>query len=459
MATQEVSKNFSMEIREIPLQKIFLDLKNPRHPAYQSEEEVITYLCSKEYVYELAQDIAINGINPLELMAVIKNPDQKTYFVAEGNRRLCALKLLEDPQLAPKDQRKDFKRLNCKWQPYHSVRSIIFEDRDAVAHWLERIHGGLQGGIGRKQWDAEQKTRFTGDKKNLMAQQLLDYAQEEGMISAEQRAKKLSTVQRFISNPVFKDALGIDTSDNDELHILKIKEDFNIVLERFIEDLINGVINTRHNSKYIKNYSKMIRELEGLANAAISPIPLSSLTCMSSNAEKSSPNLDSTTVDIENNKSDTEQSASSKPKPARRPQRLEIIKTTEEALQKLNNHKLNSLYNSLCSLLVATHCPLLTIGLWAFIESLTALNGRSQHTDFQAFLSAERLNSLGLGSSKDTKALRDCLRRLCENGNSSKHDKNSAAFNDQQLINDFSVLQPLIQKLIQSACSSGDEKS
>ena len=157
MANQNSSESFPLEPTEIPLEKIFLDLKNPRHPAYKSEEEVISYLCKNEYVTELAQDIVNMGINPLELLAVIKNPDNKTYFAAEGNRRLCALKLLDDPQLAPKEQRKDFKALNRRWQSYNTVRAIVFEDRDSVAHWLERTHGGLQGGIGRKQWDAEQK--------------------------------------------------------------------------------------------------------------------------------------------------------------------------------------------------------------------------------------------------------------------------------------------------------------
>lgn len=458
MANQETSEIFFMEIREIPLEKIFLDLKNPRHPAYQSEEEVITYLCSKEYVLELAKDIVQFGINPLELMAVIQNPDKKTYFAAEGNRRLCALKLLEDPQLAPKDQRKEFKALSRK-QLSHTVRAIVFKDRDAVSHWLERTHGGLQNGIGRKQWDAEQKTRFTGDKKNLMAQQLLDYAQGEGMINAEERSKKLSTVQRFISNPVFKDALGIDTSDNKRLQSLRVKEDFDIVLGKFIEDLITGAVNTRHNSGYIKEYSKMIRELKGLINTPTHPTPLSALGNKSNSADKSAPSASSKTVDATNDEENTTQPAGEKSKPARRLRYLGKVKATEEALQKLNNHKLNSLYGSLCSLVVDSHCPLLTIGLWSFVESLTALNGRSQNTDFQAFLSAERLSNLGLGNGKDSRALRDCLRRLCENGNSSKHDKNSAAFNDQQLINDFSVLQQLIQKLIQCACSSGREEN
>ena len=38
----------------------------------------------------------------MELFALLPDGD-KAYLAAEGNRRLCALKLLNDPDLAPAD--------------------------------------------------------------------------------------------------------------------------------------------------------------------------------------------------------------------------------------------------------------------------------------------------------------------------------------------------------------------
>lgn len=112
-----------MEIKQINIKDIFLDLENPRHEPYQSQEEVIEYLCQNEYVFALAQDIVIMGVNPLEIMAIIPNTDNcsddgaQTYIIAEGNRRLCALKLLDDPELAPSNERKNFKAISQKWTP------------------------------------------------------------------------------------------------------------------------------------------------------------------------------------------------------------------------------------------------------------------------------------------------------------------------------------------------------
>ena len=79
---------------------------------YKTEAEVIEYLCRHEQVYSLARDIAKIGINPLEIFAVTpadkKSGRNQSFIVAEGNRRMCALKLLADPDLAPAKYRKDF---------------------------------------------------------------------------------------------------------------------------------------------------------------------------------------------------------------------------------------------------------------------------------------------------------------------------------------------------------------
>lgn len=108
--------------------------------------------------------------------------------------------------------------------------------------------------------------------------------------------------------------------------------------------------------------------------------------------------------------------------------------------------------------MVTEHCPLLTIGVWSFLETITALNGRTSTTDFVAFLTSEKLEKLGLGSKNSTKALKECLRRISENGNTTKHDSKAASFNEQQLINDFQVLHPLIQALANDCTSQSLNK-
>ncbi len=57
---------------------------------------MVEYLCDKEDVWPLARDITNIGLNPLELFALIPVKGHANAFtMAEGNRRLCALKLLK----------------------------------------------------------------------------------------------------------------------------------------------------------------------------------------------------------------------------------------------------------------------------------------------------------------------------------------------------------------------------
>ena len=73
----------------IEFDRVFLDQSNPRHEPFDDQDAVIEYLCRDEQVLALARDIAKNGLNPLEVFALI--PDgEDAYFSAEGNRRLCA---------------------------------------------------------------------------------------------------------------------------------------------------------------------------------------------------------------------------------------------------------------------------------------------------------------------------------------------------------------------------------
>jgi hypothetical protein len=97
------------------------------------------------------------------------------------------------------------------------------------------------------------------------------------------------------------------------------------------------------------------------------------------------------------------------------------------------------------------HAPLLTIGVWAFVESLSARAGRGADTDFLAFFSKQRLAGYGLGdSSKKQNPIRDALERIQRNGNTTKHHEMAALFDGKQLANDFATITHVLLKTIES---------
>ncbi len=417
----------------INVDQVFLDHENPRHEPYEDPSDVIDYLCKEEQVLQIAEDIAKLGLNPLELFALIPgsaSPKSKndTYIAAEGNRRLCAIMLLNDPDLAPADKRKAFEAAAINWEPISKIFAVVFEDRDSVKPWLNRIHGGQAGGIGRRSWNSEQKSRHSGYTKNTLAQNVLDYAEKKGMITKEKRKRRLSTVQRFLSNPLMRDAMGIDASSVEDIKIIRPRSEFDLILEKFMSDTANLKITTRAKLKETTNYSHELRNLDGVTGAPAEPQLLES--------------------------EETAQSADKTQKRKKRPKKIRHIPYDEDihnALESLQNYKLEHLYYSICDIDLTKHTPLVSVGVWAFFETLTACAGKPETTDFHSYLSAQRLNNFGLGDNKKTKSIRQAVKRISEHGNTTKHDQTSAAFNGDQLANDMQTLAPTLLKLIEMA--------
>jgi len=413
----------------VPIGRIFLDLTNPRHVPFATEDECITYLCEEEDVWPLARDIAAIGLNPLERVALIPIKGQKNaYTMAEGNRRLCALKLLADPDRAPARLRKGFETLAAHRPSPKSFAAVVFEDDEEVRPWLERMHNGAYDGRGRRAWDSEQSQRYSGSNKNKVAQGFLDYAIAEGLISEEDRKGKLTTVQRFLGIDVFREAMGLDQSNPDELARTRPKADFDAIARRFIRDLISGDANSRMNKPKIVEYARPLASTPGVTPTRIEPQALRSTEEIAKSAKRSRIT-------------------------PRKPEKVRHIKYADEiasALKGYGNHKLESLYHSICNIELEHHTPLVCIGVWAFMETLTACCGRHEKTSFNDFLSNHKLTSYGF--SKPT-TIRAALGRTSEYGNTTKHDAVAATFNGDQLNNDLIVLRPVVLKLIEEAAS------
>ena len=430
-----MNKRKENDILWVPVERITLDIENPRFPenSADNETDAIDLLCKDEQVLGLAKDIVQqNSINSLQLIGVIhdhkpsKGVGDDTYIVVEGNRRLCALKLLIDPDRCPAKFKKNFEALSSGREAITEVPIVIFKNRDESRRWIKRTHAGLQGGIGRKDWDAEQNQRFSGSSKNKRALAILDYAQKSGMISEENRKGKITTVERYLSSELFRDVIGIDDANIDDICRNRPEADFDKRLNQFIQDLVKGEkVNSRvGNSKESrKNYARSLSSSVSVSDERIKPFSLSN------SSQGKTPKLP------RNNK------------PRKMPKIRAIQHSAEikDRITKIQNSKLESLYYSICKIdLDDAYVPLLTIGAWAFIESLSAAAGRDPNTSFQRFYNPQ-LSSLGLGTNKRRHTpIKEALARLAENGNTTKHHFVSANFNGPQLANDMKCLEPLI---------------
>lgn len=257
--------------KQVALKDIYLDSNNPRHNPINSEKAIIAQLLKTENVRKLAKHITTEGTtSPLEIIGVYPSTDKPGgYIVAEGNRRICALKLLNKPELASEEADVTyFRKLSETFNRTTKIDSIVFDSRAEAEPWMELRHGGEQDGVGLNPWDPTQKTRFNGQRgkkdPNAQALMLIDYAESKELVKSELLEKiKLTTVTRFLGNPVFRNMLGLENKS--DLKILVSEAEFNRVLKRFLDDAINKKdVTSRSKAPDVKAYANKL-EQEGVA--------------------------------------------------------------------------------------------------------------------------------------------------------------------------------------------------
>lgn len=268
------------DLQPIELSKLHLDPENPRHEPIADEPEIIARLYKAERVLALAKSIAAIGPSPIELMAVVPHPTIKGHFVvAEGNRRLCALKLLRDPAKAPTAAARralELAQANAKQVP-SKITIAYFDSKKAARQWVKLRHEGEQGGAGTKKWTAKQIVRYNqADESalvnpNAQALALVEYSRSGGLVSddeATELARRLTTLTRYLGNPVFRHTLGL--ADKTSLKIDVEQDEFDKGVSRFLRDALPGAdgtepkVNSRTKAPDWKAYARELTE-QGVA--------------------------------------------------------------------------------------------------------------------------------------------------------------------------------------------------
>jgi len=273
--------------KEVDVSRIYLANDNPRHDPIESEPKIIQHLIAHESVKPLARHIAnVGHTSPLERIAVIEHPKVKNaYIAAEGNRRICALKLLADPDKADTEaNKKYFRGLSSIMEtPPSKLEAVVFRDIQAARPWMSLRHEGEQGGVGTKRWDANQKARFSAQGENaqnpnIQASLLIDYARSQKLLPTDELDSiSITTMTRYLSNPVFRDTLGL--KDGKTLVITVPTDEFNRVVSRFLADILdpNSGVNSRTKIEDRKQYANKVRS-EGVAPTTRGLDPLDAAT-------------------------------------------------------------------------------------------------------------------------------------------------------------------------------------
>jgi len=201
---------------------LLIDEENPRisqpnvgqHKAHQAVAQH-----QQRKLQILAKDIVRFGLDPSQLSIVMPfENDQSRYVVVEGNRRLTALRALENPEflvdVVSKGVLAEIRKLSREYQnnPIEHVQCVIVKDRDEARHWIELRHTGENEGAGIVPWGSDESARFRARTGVLEAyQQALNFLEQRGVLKPDTR-KRLPTTsfKRLIDTPEVRSKLGVE---------------------------------------------------------------------------------------------------------------------------------------------------------------------------------------------------------------------------------------------------------
>ena len=150
------------EIKYVDVDNLQLDIFNPRLPKSKQGKDgsvVIEYLLLEAATLELMESIGENDFFVGEMLLVVPNDDEVgKYIVIEGNRRLAAVLLLDNPELA-KVKKAAIKEIvgSAKFKP-STLPCLVFNSREEIQKYIGFVHI-----TGKKSWRMLEKARSLYD--------------------------------------------------------------------------------------------------------------------------------------------------------------------------------------------------------------------------------------------------------------------------------------------------------
>lgn len=201
----------------IKIDDLLINPENPRFDPVKNQKQALSVMIDKikDKIMNIAEDISKNELNPGKKWYVVEKDGK--YIVLEGNRRLTAIKLINNPKLIDLDRETTqfFQNLNDKFSKNMPkvVECVVFNNKEDAYHWIELEHTGENNGIGLLKWDHEQKERFksqvTGSKL-AKGVQVLDLMRDN---SIDVHNIDATNIDRLVSTPYVREQVGIGFKD------------------------------------------------------------------------------------------------------------------------------------------------------------------------------------------------------------------------------------------------------
>jgi hypothetical protein len=310
-------------VPNVPINDILLDISNARIRAGQDQNDCISRILRKEdQLFALMQDIAQNGLTTMPIL--VQPTGDGKWVVKDGNRRVTALKLLNEPEKCPQDRLKS--RIQAIRKKYLSnisseVDVLSSENKEAIIKEVLARHDGGADGAGQLDWSAYLRTVYLLNNGHPAEYkrpgQYAFWAEQQGI--AVDDTFPISALQRFF------------TVENLELLGFKIKDDQLIACiapeaaKKIAQTVINAFQTGERKTDDVRSpeqataYIAMVRTTVGLVNASPTEQPQTRSPTSKTASLSLEPRADEFTLQSSNGNTNSSQNTSTPDLPTTTP--------------------------------------------------------------------------------------------------------------------------------------------
>lgn len=460
-------------IEEFDIKELSLDEENYRFKKASDQRACVNkiYTNNPPYFRGLMQSIAEDDLG--EPLLVFKSENENV--VADGNRRLSAMKVLFSDEFAPSESIKELAhklRLENNID-LSKIQAQVSDQKALISRTVYERHSGGKNGTSRIPWNAYAAARFgfdgnIGDSKEWYIMALLSKTEEmhptiiEFVDSAEfsyevfRRLIRAAIKTKRISDNIFSERgerikktaradLLKDAYEKSHQILLAMKRKEISLSRKDGENYADKDTVEKFVSAFLLSPDN--QEMENAKQGDKNPDDKREEDFADFDEQQEETNSGANDEsDAKNQRKNSSSSGGSSSSDYGVGESSSIVKKISD----LKSKKLKGLYNSLCKVSLVQHPALIYVGAWSFFEVLSKLAGNKSQ-EFPAFF-RNKFQTYGI----DKQGGKDCghaLDDISKYGNATKHSKNATPMSANQLKNSFEVLEPMILSALDHAIS------
>lgn len=388
--------------KELPVSEIVVYEDNPRFIRSFTQVEAIGKIVRADKkgkeLCSLAESILLYGQNPLELVGVVYDEKIGRHVAVEGNRRLTAIKLYLNPDLAGDNRavQNAFRNLGQKYSATgttmpESLRCCEFDTIEETNYWITLKHTGKNEGAGLVEWNRVQSKRQaikTGTEVPDRGFQLVEWlasvnALDRVGITDYEDISNTSTLLRVINDPSVLNGFRLAFSNG---VFSSFDEDFSVrCIARVIKELntnalpVTRVYTAEDRQAYLREVTGEMTEVVGsedtsssVANESFEPLHDGSLGFAAGHDEPEEPDVSD---NGEPDTGDTRSNAKSPGVPSLQNRSRFVMRRTGK-LTNITQAKASQIYSELSKV----NCDTMPVASAFLLRSIIEETGRCFHS-------------------------------------------------------------------------------